>query len=215
MAICVWARFIGARTVSPSHSLTVPSRDPLTTRRPVLSAAYSCWMCWRGWHLSDSYRVCSNFVIAGNRVEQLSMRNSLAVSACLSSDALDSPAMETLRYFMLNTHALAQWVPPLVLAVLPRCITMRWKHQLAFPIHFMIIPVVFYAVDAAAQLDLGALRRDGWLFDMAEKTGGGEDKRCGYHFGLIQFTPLWMTLPILFTLTYSIIYVIGLANRSS
>ncbi|KAG1741205.1 hypothetical protein EDD22DRAFT_959093 [Suillus occidentalis] len=60
----------------------------------------------------------------------------LAVSARLSSDAFDSPTMETLRYlnFMLNMHALAQWVAPVVLAVLLRCITMRWKHQLAFPI---------------------------------------------------------------------------------
>jgi SulP family sulfate permease len=45
----------------------------------------------------------------------------------------------------------------------------------------MIIPLVFYIVVAAAQLDLGALRSDGWLFDMAEGTGGGEDKWYGYH----------------------------------
>jgi SulP family sulfate permease len=109
--------------------------------------------------------------------------------------------METIRYFIFNTHALAQWVPPLVLAVLLRVITMRWKHQLVFPIctskltdlniclftscsnvsDFMIIPIVFYVVVAAAQLDLGVLRRDGWLFDMAEGTGGREDKWYGYH----------------------------------
>ncbi|KAG2739962.1 hypothetical protein P692DRAFT_20851426 [Suillus brevipes Sb2] len=124
----------------------------------------------------------------------------LTVSTRLSSDALDPPTMETIRYFIFNTHALAQWVPPLVLAVLLRVITMRWKHQLVFPIYFMIIPLVFYVVVAAAQLDLGALMRDGWLFDMAEGTGDGEDKWYGYHsyldLGLIQFTSLWTTLPI-------------------
>ncbi|KAG2346177.1 hypothetical protein BDR05DRAFT_974653 [Suillus weaverae] len=131
----------------------------------------------------------------------------LTVSTRLSSDALDPPTLETLRYFILNTHALAQWVPPLILAVLLRVITMRWKHQLVFPIYFMIIPVVFYVVVAAAQLNLGSLRRDGWLFDMAKGTGGSEDKWYGFHsyldLGLIQFTPLWTTLPIQFALHVS------------
>lgn len=130
----------------------------------------------------------------------------LTVSTRLPSDALDPPTLETLRYFIFNTHALSQWVPPLVLAVLLRLITMRWKHQLVFPIYFMIIPVVFYVVVAAARLDLGALRRDGWLFDMAEGTGGGEDRWYGFYsyldLGLIRFTPLWTTLPIQFALLF-------------
>ncbi|KAG1772473.1 sulfate transporter family-domain-containing protein [Suillus placidus] len=130
----------------------------------------------------------------------------LTVSTRLSSDALDPPTLETLRYFILNTHALAQWVPPLILAVLLRVITMRWKHQLVFPIYFMIIPVVFYVVVAAAQLNLGSLRRDGWLFDMAKGTGGSEDRWYGFHsyldLGLIRFTPLWTTLPIQFALLF-------------
>ncbi|KAG1897802.1 sulfate transporter family-domain-containing protein [Suillus fuscotomentosus] len=130
----------------------------------------------------------------------------LTVSTRLPSDALDPPTLETLRYFIFNTHALSQWVPPLVLAVLLRLITMRWKHQLVFPIYFMIIPIVFYVVVAAARLDLGALRRDGWLFDMAEGTGGGEDRWYGFYsyldLGLIRFTPLWTTLPIQFALLF-------------
>ena len=31
---------------------------------------------------------------------------------------------------------------------------------------FLIIPVIFYIVVLAAGLDLGGLRRSGWLFDM-------------------------------------------------
>lgn len=34
------------------------------------------------------------------------------------------------------------------------------------PLDFMIIPVIFYAVVAAAGLDLTMLRREGWIFDM-------------------------------------------------
>ncbi|KAG0696357.1 sulfate transporter family-domain-containing protein [Suillus ampliporus] len=130
----------------------------------------------------------------------------LTVSTRLPSDALDPPTLETLRYFLLNTHALAQWIPPLVLAVLLRLITMRWKHQLVFPIFFMIIPAVFYVVVAAARLDLGALRRDGWLFDAAQGTGGAEDRWYGFYsyldLGLIKFAPLWTTLPIQFALLF-------------
>ncbi|KAG1744926.1 sulfate transporter family-domain-containing protein [Suillus paluster] len=130
----------------------------------------------------------------------------LTVSTRLPSDALDPPTLETLRYFLLNTHALAQWVPPLVLAVLLRVITMRWKHQLVFPIYFMIIPAAFYVVVAAARLDLGALRRDGWLFDAAEGAGGAEDRWYGFYsyldLGLIKFAPIWTTLPIQFALLF-------------
>lgn len=60
--------------------------------------------------------------------------NRLTVSARLPSDALDPPTLETLRYFVSNSHALAQWVPPVVLAVLLRIMTARWKHQLIFPV---------------------------------------------------------------------------------
>lgn len=31
---------------------------------------------------------------------------------------------------------------------------------------FIFIPVIFYIVVAAARLDLGVLRQNGWLFDM-------------------------------------------------
>ncbi|KAG1796400.1 sulfate transporter family-domain-containing protein [Suillus plorans] len=128
----------------------------------------------------------------------------LTVSTRLPSDALDPPTLETLRYFILNPHALSQWVPPLVLAVLLRLITMRWKHQLVFPIYFMIIPVVFYVVVAAARLDLDALRRDGWLFDMAEGTDElrAHSMLTRADLGLIRFTPLWTTLPIQFALLF-------------
>lgn len=39
-------------------------------------------------------------------------------------------------------------------------------------IDFLVIPIIFYIVVAAAQLNLGDLRSDGWLFDMGS---GGQD----------------------------------------
>ncbi|KIJ67173.1 hypothetical protein HYDPIDRAFT_165880 [Hydnomerulius pinastri MD-312] len=123
----------------------------------------------------------------------------LTVSTRLPSDALDPPTLATLRYFALDPHALAQWVPPALLAVLLRVITTRWKHQLVFPIYFLIIPIIFYIVVAAAQLDLSALRRDGWLFDTAQTGGGVEDKWYGfytyYDWRAVRWAPIWATLP--------------------
>ena len=46
---------------------------------------------------------------------------------------------------------------------------------------FIILPTLFYVVVAAAQLDLAALRREGWLFESAERAGGVEDKWYGFY----------------------------------
>lgn len=66
----------------------------------------------------------------------------LTVSTRLPSDALDPPTWDIIRHFALNPHALALWVPPLALAVLLRVITVRWKHQLLFPICAFRVPVI-------------------------------------------------------------------------
>ncbi|KAF8429985.1 sulfate transporter family-domain-containing protein [Boletus edulis BED1] len=129
----------------------------------------------------------------------------LTVSTRLPSDALDPPTWEVLRYFALDLHALALWVPPLALAVLLRVINARWKHQLLFPIYFLIIPIVFYVVVAAAQLDLGTLRRDGWLFETAREVGGVDSWYAFYTYydwRAVQWTPIWTTLPTQFALLF-------------
>lgn len=130
----------------------------------------------------------------------------LTVSTRLPSDALDPPTLETLRYFAFNVHALAQWIPPLILAILLRVITTRWKHQLLFPIYFLVIPTVFYIVVVAADLDFDALRKDGWLFESAQGSGDSEDKWYGFYsyfdLELIRWTPIWKTLPTQFALLF-------------
>lgn len=125
----------------------------------------------------------------------------LTVSARLPSDALDPPTLETLRYFVSNSHALAQWVPPVVLAVLLRIMTARWKHQLIFPVYFLIIPIAFYVIVIAASLDLDKLRKDGWLFELAPGTGDKWYEFYSYYdLNLIRWTPLWSTLSTQFAL---------------
>jgi sulfate permease, SulP family len=40
---------------------------------------------------------------------------------------------EVFRFFFLNAHILALWVPALILAILLRAITHKYHHQLIFP----------------------------------------------------------------------------------
>ncbi|KAI6127650.1 sulfate transporter family-domain-containing protein [Pisolithus croceorrhizus] len=128
----------------------------------------------------------------------------LTVSTRLPSDALDPPTWETIQYLTRNAHTLGQWILPLVLAILMRVITSRWKHQLVFPTYFLVIPVVFYVIVIAAGFDLDSLRRDGWLFDSAGTTGAGGWYEFYTYFdlGLIKWMPIWNTLPTQFALLF-------------
>jgi SulP family sulfate permease len=111
------------------------------------------------------------------------------VSTRLQDDDI-SLSLNTLLFF-LRGHNLVLWVPAFALAVLLRVITYRWNHQLMLPTcahspalskriltgfffvrgrtDFLIIPVLFYFVVFVAGLDLDSLRRDGWLFEVAEQ----------------------------------------------
>ncbi|KAH0835582.1 sulfate transporter family-domain-containing protein [Lanmaoa asiatica] len=129
----------------------------------------------------------------------------LTVSTHIPSDALNPPTWEILRYFALDPHALAMWVPPLMLAVLLRVITARWKHQLLFPIYFLVIPIIFYIVVAAAQLDLDTLRWNGWLFESAQKAEGMDSWYTFYTYydwRAVRWNLIWTTLPTQFALLF-------------
>ncbi|KAH7914934.1 sulfate transporter family-domain-containing protein [Hygrophoropsis aurantiaca] len=129
----------------------------------------------------------------------------LTVSTGLPSDSLGL-SIDILRFFFLDIHTLTLWLVPAVLAITLRIITARWKHQLIFPVFFLIIPIVFYIVVAAARLDLATLRKEGWLFDSAQGAGGSQDKWYSfysyYDLNAIRFWPLWATLPTQFALLF-------------
>ncbi|KAF7986828.1 hypothetical protein HWV62_12524 [Athelia sp. TMB] len=118
----------------------------------------------------------------------------LAVSIGMSDDdfAYD---LTTLRHFF-QPHNLMLWVPALVLAILLRVITHKYHHQLIFPIYFLVIPIIFYIVVAAAGLDLDTLRKTGWLFNMGDS---GDEKWYDfysyYDIGLIHGSAIWATIP--------------------
>jgi sulfate permease, SulP family len=108
----------------------------------------------------------------------------LTVSLRINDDDF-TMTWETFKFVFLNAHNLALWVIPLSLAVILRVITHKFHHQLIFPLcayyrfvskqpladlrtglDFIVIPVMFYVVVAAAGLDLAALRASRWVFDM-------------------------------------------------
>ncbi|KAJ7086439.1 sulfate transporter family-domain-containing protein [Mycena belliarum] len=112
----------------------------------------------------------------------------------------------TFKFVFLDSHNLALWTIPLALAILLRVVTegLRWRHQLIFPLYFIMIPMIFYIVVAVGQLDIAGLRDRGWVFDMA--AGGSKESWYKfyqyYHFSKVQFGPLWATMPTQFALLF-------------
>ncbi|KAI0077979.1 hypothetical protein K474DRAFT_1594928 [Panus rudis PR-1116 ss-1] len=108
----------------------------------------------------------------------------------------------TFKFLFLNGNNLALWVPPFALAVLLRVITHKFHHQLIFPLYFIIIPIIFYIVVAAARLDLDVLRRTGWLFDMDTSDEPWYRFYTFYDFGATHWDAFWSTMPTQFALLF-------------
>ncbi|KAK7028327.1 sulfate transporter family protein [Favolaschia claudopus] len=129
----------------------------------------------------------------------------LTVSLRISEDEFTA-TWSTFKLVFLNSHNLALWTLPLGLAILLRFITegLRWRHQLVFPLYFILIPSVFYVVVAAAQLNLSDLRNNGWIFEMVEAAKEEHWYRfyTFYDFSKVRFAPLWATLPTQFALLF-------------
>ncbi|KJA17340.1 hypothetical protein HYPSUDRAFT_1023378 [Hypholoma sublateritium FD-334 SS-4] len=120
----------------------------------------------------------------------------------ISDDDFDF-TWKTFRFMFLDAHNLMLWTIPLLLAVLLRLITHKYHHQLIFPAYFLIIPVVFYVVVFAAGIDLGGLRRSGWLFDMGASAQEPWYKFYTYYdFGAVRWSAIWATLPTQFALLF-------------
>ncbi|KAF7416286.1 hypothetical protein PC9H_002551 [Pleurotus ostreatus] len=110
--------------------------------------------------------------------------------------------LATFKFFFLDSHNLVLWLVPLALAMLLRLLTYKYTHQLLFPMYFITIPILFYVVVAAGQLDLGALRRDGWLFNIATEHVAWYKFYTYLDFNAVRFSPLWNTLPTQFALLF-------------
>ncbi|KII84805.1 hypothetical protein PLICRDRAFT_342187 [Plicaturopsis crispa FD-325 SS-3] len=111
---------------------------------------------------------------------------------------------DELGWSIFSPSSLIMWLPAMALAVLLRLITHKVHHQLVFPIYFLVIPVVFYIVVAAAGLDLAHLRTAGWLFDMGDSS---EDEKwytfyTYFDLSIVGWASIWSTLPTQFALLF-------------
>ncbi|KAF9258042.1 hypothetical protein L218DRAFT_878057 [Marasmius fiardii PR-910] len=106
------------------------------------------------------------------------------------------------KLMFLDTGNLALWIVPAMLALGLRLITWKWKGQLIFPIYFGIIPIIFYAVAAAARVDLNDLRGDGWVFEIVGEARNWWEVYRYFDPNLIHWKPLWATLPTQFALLF-------------
>ncbi|KAH8827152.1 sulfate transporter family-domain-containing protein [Flagelloscypha sp. PMI_526] len=122
----------------------------------------------------------------------------LAVSLRISDDDF-AYNWTTFKLFFFDSHNFALWSIPFALAVILRLITSKWNHQLILPIYFLIIPIVFYIVVAAAQLDLSELRTAGWVFDIgadpAQKSSKWYSLYSYLRFNHIDAPALFATIP--------------------
>ncbi|TDL16311.1 sulfate anion transporter [Rickenella mellea] len=125
----------------------------------------------------------------------------LAVCARIDDDEFEYN-FETLKFFLGNAHTLALWLPAFLLAVLLRAITHRYHHQLIFPAYFLAIPAIFYIVVAIARIDIGTLRRTGWVFDMGSSSEPWYTFYSYYDLKKTSLKALWTTLPTQFALLF-------------
>ncbi|OBZ73456.1 Uncharacterized protein C24H6.11c [Grifola frondosa] len=109
----------------------------------------------------------------------------------------------TFKYLVLNVHNLALWLPAFGLAVLLRVITHKYDHQLIFPL-CKSLPYLSHRLSLirSARLDLGMLRRDGWLFDMGTTREPWYQFYSYYDFKATRWSVIWATLPTQFALLF-------------
>ncbi|KAG8935275.1 hypothetical protein FRC01_003025 [Tulasnella sp. 417] len=119
----------------------------------------------------------------------------LEVSASLNDAEGFTYTWKTAKLFLTNTHVISLWVPAFALAVILRIITHKVHHQLIFPMFFLAIPCIFYAVKAIIGVDLETLRKTGWVFDVGAQSAPWYQFYKYYNFRKTSFQALIATMP--------------------
>ncbi|GAA5859563.1 hypothetical protein JCM1840_006350 [Sporobolomyces johnsonii] len=123
----------------------------------------------------------------------------LQVSARMEEDA--GISLELVQHFF-DTEVLPLWILPLILAVVLRLITARWKHPLIFPAYFLAIPLVFYAVTSAVGLSVEELREMGYVFEVSGVDSKWYEYWTLYDFKKTDWGALLETVPTQLALVF-------------
>ncbi|GAA5922609.1 Vsb1p [Sporobolomyces koalae] len=123
----------------------------------------------------------------------------LQVSTRIGEDSAFS--LELVRYFF-KPLVMAHWGVPLVLAVVLRLITARWKHPLIFPGYFLAIPVVFYAITFACGISVEQLRENGYVFELSGVDSKWYEFWSHYNFKKTDWLAVAETIPTQLALVF-------------
>ncbi|GAA6015201.1 hypothetical protein JCM11491_000502 [Sporobolomyces phaffii] len=123
----------------------------------------------------------------------------LQVSTRIGEDSGFS--LELVKYFF-KSHVVSLWVLPLILAIVLRLITARFKHPLIFPGYFLAIPVVFYAVAFACGFSVQELRENGYVFELSGVDNKWYEYWSHYNFKKTDWMAVVATIPTQLALVF-------------
>lgn len=99
--------------------------------------------------------------------------------------------------------SLAQWLPPLALAVILLVVKRYYDKPFLVPAYYIGITVIFYIVVAAVpSLSIADLRSSGWVFEAPAADKTFYNFYSYYKFGLVNWKAVAMTIPSQFALTF-------------
>ncbi|GAA5977360.1 hypothetical protein JCM5350_002440 [Sporobolomyces pararoseus] len=123
----------------------------------------------------------------------------LQVSTRIGEDSGFS--LELVKYFF-TPHVLALWILPLLLAIILRLITARFKHPLIFPVYFLAIPAVFYAIALSCGFSVQDLRQNGYVFELSGVDNKWYEYWSHFNFQKTDWVAVIETIPTQLALVF-------------
>ncbi|KAJ2357519.1 hypothetical protein H4S02_012529, partial [Coemansia sp. RSA 2611] len=109
---------------------------------------------------------------------------------------------------LLRPDTLGLWSSSLLVAVLLRMLSARFKHPLFVPVFFMLVPAAFYAVTTLLGLSLETLRAAGWVFSLPDSSTPFYHFYTLFDFGNTDWRAIWQASPTMLGLAFfSILHV--------
>lgn len=118
---------------------------------------------------------------------------------------LDSNLAFTKEVFfkLIAPMSIAQWLPPLALAVLLLVIKRYYDRPFLVPAYYIAITVLFYIITIAVpSLNMEILREAGWVFASPAADKTFYNFYSYYRFGIVDWKAVAMTIPSQFALTF-------------
>lgn len=104
---------------------------------------------------------------------------------------------------LVEPMSLAQWLPPLALAIILLVIRRYYDKPFLVPAYYIAITVIFYIVTVAVpSLNMETLRSAGWVFESPAADKSFYNFYSYYQFRLVDWKAIGMTIPSQFALTF-------------